>query len=483
IKHPRLDIKGWVSIRLSTHRDSKGRLIRFHEDWDLNAEAGHVTDFDINKREEWLMDLQTLHQLERDDIKQRSRVRWAVKGDENSRFFHSLLRNKFAISPLKERAKPRPWFRSLLFRKLSNSDAPFLGCDISMEEVRSAVWSCSGTKSARPDGLNFNFIKAYWDILKTEFFSCIKYFETTGSFAKGSLRLAKVIFSIIGPNQTAFLAGRQILDGCLIANEVIRISKNEDHKLLLFKVDFEKAFDSVCWNFLLAIMTQMRFGDKWRRWITSCLCSASISVLINFAEALQISIIQACNTGLFNGVSLVDGGSNISLLQYADDALVFGKWSRSTARNLILILKCFEEASRFKINLSKSRLFGVGVNSDEVEAVASSLNCSYDSIPFMLSARKAKSLSIRGRLTLVKSVLGSIPIYFHSLFKASMKIISLRESLRRRFFWGFKEEQRGISWVKWDSILASPKFGGLGVGSLPAKNLGLLRKWKWRFLS
>nr|GEW14102.1 hypothetical protein [Tanacetum cinerariifolium] len=75
-------------------------------------------------------------------------------------------------------------------------------------------------------------------------------------------RLAKVIPSIVGPNQSVFLTRRQILDGCLIANEIIRIEKIEDHKLLLFKLDFEKAFDSVCLDFLMNIMTQIGFGFK-----------------------------------------------------------------------------------------------------------------------------------------------------------------------------------------------------------------------------
>ncbi|PWA41640.1 hypothetical protein CTI12_AA552240 [Artemisia annua] len=58
----------------------------------------------------------------------------------------------------------------------------------------------------------------------------------------------------------------------------------------------------------------------------------------------------------------------------------------------------------------------------------------------------------------------------------------LLESIRARFFWGFKDGSRGISWVKWNSILVDRNMGGLGVGSLLAKNLGLLGKWKWRFL-
>ncbi|GJX30962.1 RNA-directed DNA polymerase, eukaryota, reverse transcriptase zinc-binding domain protein [Tanacetum coccineum] len=174
--------------------------------------------------------------------------------------------------------------------------------------------------------------------------------------------------------------------------------------------------------------------------------------------------------------SLLQKCSNIRF-QYADDALFFGKWSRLNARNLIVILKCFEEASGLKVNLSKSKLYGVGVSIEEVKAVASSLCCINDSLPFIylglpvgkkmhlsdgwgevinrlrnrLSAWKARSLSIGGRLILIKYVLGN--------------------------------NQRGISWVKWDSILLSRNMGGLGVGSLFAENLSLLSKWKWRFLS
>ncbi|GJX30972.1 RNA-directed DNA polymerase, eukaryota, reverse transcriptase zinc-binding domain protein [Tanacetum coccineum] len=121
--------------------------------------------------------------------------------------------------------------------------------------------------------------------------------------------------------------------------------------------------------------------------------------------------------------------------------------------------------------------------SDNSKVVESSLPLCSTPVRNRLTAWKAKSLSIGGRLTLLKSVLGSIPIYFLSLFKAPLKVIKYIESLCSRFFWGFKDDHRGISWVKWDSILASPEFGGLGVGSLLAKNLALLGKWKWRFIS
>lgn len=59
-----------------------------------------------------------------------------------------------------------------------------------------------------------------------------------------------------------------------------------------------------------------------------------------------------------------------------------------------------------------------------------------------LSSWKANLLSIGGMLTLVKSVLGSLPLYFVSLFKAPDKVINKLESLRCRFFWGFTEDEK-----------------------------------------
>ncbi|GKA46617.1 RNA-directed DNA polymerase, eukaryota, reverse transcriptase zinc-binding domain protein [Tanacetum coccineum] len=50
---------------------------------------------------------------------------------------------------------------------------------------------------------------------------------------------------------------------------------------MIFKVDFEKAFDSVRWDFLDDVLKKFGFGDRWCSWIQSCLRSSRGSILVN----------------------------------------------------------------------------------------------------------------------------------------------------------------------------------------------------------
>ncbi|GJT92645.1 F-box domain containing protein [Tanacetum coccineum] len=96
-----------------------------------------------------------------------------------------------------------------------------------------------------------------------------------------------------------------------------------------------------------------------------------------------------------------------------------------------------------------------------------------------LSRWKLKTLSIGGRLTLLKYVLGSLPIFHMSLFKR--KVMNKMESIRCHFFNGVEHNGNKQIWVKWSKVLASKENGGLGVSSFYALNRALLFKWVWRF--
>lgn len=71
-------------------------------------------------------------------------------------------------------------------------------------------------------------------------------------------------------------------------------------------------------------------------------------VFLMVAEALQITMLEACNKNFLEGNG---DGTNISPLQYADDILFFGEWSVSNAKNLLGVLSCFQDASALRVNL------------------------------------------------------------------------------------------------------------------------------------
>ena len=230
----------------------------------------------------------------------------------------------------------------------------------------------------------------------------------------------------------------------------------------------------------------MGFGSKWCKWVEACLTSASIFVLVNgsppkefnmgrgvrqgdpllpflfilAAEGLNAIMQDAVDKGLYRGVSVGNDGVSNSHLQYADDTIFFADWSKHNAKNLMCILKGFENVSGLKINLSKSKVYGIGVSSSAVAEMARVMKCgmgelplTYLGLPIGVSMRresawrpviekfkkkltdwKAKTMSFGGRLTLVKSVLGSLPLYYFSLFRVPSCVINQLERVRRDFF-------------------------------------------------
>ncbi|GKF01110.1 RNA-directed DNA polymerase, eukaryota, partial [Tanacetum coccineum] len=231
-------------------------------------------------------------------------------------------------------------------------------------------------------------------------------------------------------------------------------------------------------------------------------------LFILIMESLHLSFNRAVEAGIFTGLR-IDDALTISHLFYADDAIFIGEWSKENLKGILNILNYFSLLSGMSINLKKSHILGLGIRGSIISEAAASLGCSVMKTPFnylgimvggnmslvkswdetvhkltkRLSKWKLKTLSIGGRLTLLKSVLGSTPIYNMSIFKVPKTVLNKMENLRRNFFNGIQEGDRKITWVKWHTVLAAKKFGGLGVSSFFALNRGLLAKWVWRFLS
>ncbi|GJT47912.1 zinc finger, CCHC-type containing protein [Tanacetum coccineum] len=213
-------------------------------------------------------------------------------------------------------------------------------------------------------------------------------------------RVKKVVGKVVGKVQNAFIKGRFILDGILVANETIEFLKSKREKGFIFKVDFEKAYDSINWEFLLNIMKRMGFGIKWCKWVENCLKSSSMSVLVNgspteefklergirqgdplspflfilAAEGLNAIVNEAVEKGIFRGVRVGRNRVVISHLQYADDTI-------------------------FLVNGVKIML---GVNDSEIDEMARWIRCSRWELPFIylglpIDMRNEERVADKGR--------------------------------------------------------------------------------------
>ncbi|GJS79726.1 RNA-directed DNA polymerase, eukaryota, reverse transcriptase zinc-binding domain protein [Tanacetum coccineum] len=94
-------------------------------------------------------------------------------------------------------------------------------------------------------------------------------------------RLVVVLRDIVNEFQSAFVANRRIPDGPFILNELFHWCKKNKKQTMIFKVDFEKAYDSVRWDYLDDVLKKIGFGDKWCVWIQICLRSSRGSVIVN----------------------------------------------------------------------------------------------------------------------------------------------------------------------------------------------------------
>ncbi|GKA77278.1 RNA-directed DNA polymerase, eukaryota [Tanacetum coccineum] len=220
-------------------------------------------------------------------------------------------------------------------RSLSNEQKDDLERMVSMEEVKRAVWDCGTDKSPGPDGFSFGFYRHFWPTIDNEVFEAVKYFFIHNNFPIGcnsafialipkildanmvkdfrpisligsiykivakilANRIVGVLDDIVNEVQSAFIAERQILDGPFILNEVMHWCKTKKKQALFFKVDFEKAYDTVRWDFLDDVLHKFGFGNKWRLWIQSCLRSSRGSIIVNGSPTEEFQFFKGLKQG------------------------------------------------------------------------------------------------------------------------------------------------------------------------------------------
>ncbi|XP_019197208.1 PREDICTED: uncharacterized protein LOC109191092 [Ipomoea nil] len=289
-----------------------------------------------------------------DRWRQRAKEMWYKGGDSNSRFFHHSVnrrRRRNRIRGLRDvngdftEDEQRmgdimvDYFANL-FSSAEGEAGPVLECvdsringdqnamlirEVTVEEVKDALFAMHPDKSPGPDGLSPAFFQTYWDIVGPEVVSFCRLFMFTGmlpdhindthivlipkckspesmsDFCPISLcnvvyrivakvlanRLRVLLNSIIDPAQSAFVPGRSIVDNVLIAFESAHCLKRQPGNrggYGALNVDMSKAYDRVEWGFLCKAMSKMGFTDHWVRLMRECISTVRYSVLVEGKE-------------------------------------------------------------------------------------------------------------------------------------------------------------------------------------------------------
>ncbi|GJV11623.1 RNA-directed DNA polymerase, eukaryota [Tanacetum coccineum] len=406
-------IRVWNRGNMKNIKNSKAILKDELEAVDAIIDKGEGNAEVVNKRMDVLKSLQDMDKFQSLEIAQKAKIKWSIEGDENSSFYHGVLNKKWSQLNIRGIMIDGIW-----------SDSPFM--------VKREFLHHFRTRFDKPE-----VSRAALDMVYPKTLSVEQQVDLEMEVSKEEIKRTVWDCGVDkspGPDGFTFGFYRRF-----------------------WKVDFEKAYDSVRWDFLDDVLKKFGFGGKWCNWIQSCLKSSRGSIIINgspteefqfykglkqgdplspflfilIMESLHLSFQRVVDAGMFKGITLKPS-LNLSHMFYADDVVFVGQWCDGS-----------------KVGGSMTRVKAWKEVVDRVNA--------------RLSKWKMKTLSIGGRVPL--------------------SMLRKLESIRNHFFNGHDTNSKKTSWVKWKNALASKEKGGLGVSSLYALNIGLMFKWVWRFFT
>ncbi|XP_073358143.1 uncharacterized protein [Aegilops tauschii subsp. strangulata] len=264
-------------------------------------------------------------------------------------------------------------------------------------EVEAFVKAMNPASAPGPDGLPVHFFQAFWPMVKEIILDLFR------EFSRGTLDMSRLNYGIISlipkvpgaadirqfrpitilnvifrilakgyatraaliaprihhPNQSAFTKGRYIVDGILVLYEVIHEVKSKHLRVVFFKIDFHKAYDTVHWSFLWEVLLKHGFHSHWVARVMQLVTSGRTAVNINGEIGPYFMIGQGA--GHIRGICphLVANGG-LTHLQYADDTIIMVEGLDEDIQNLKFLLLCFQEISGLTINFAKSEVMVLG---------------------------------------------------------------------------------------------------------------------------
>ncbi|PKA53799.1 Putative ribonuclease H protein [Apostasia shenzhenica] len=348
-------------------------------------------------------------------------------------------------------------------------------------------------------------------------------------------RMKEVLNPLIAKEQGAFVPERNIADNCILAQEMMhRLRTSESTTgLMTLKIDMEQAYDCMRWDFLLSMLQHFGFPKIWINWVMACVqcprfaflfnghkspwltatcgfrqgCPLSPYLFILCSELLSLLIHDAVASNALLGIRISSNGPLLSHLFFADDIVIFAPATHKAATVIKRILHSYCEVSGQRINRAKSSiLFSKKTKRSRRRMLVNKLDFhqqvqgTYLGIPLLfrkpvkndftsiiskirsqISLWGIRMLSLAGRVTLINSVLSSIPLYVISHTHVPRSVLCCIEKLIRQFLWNGNLNHHGLHYVNWESITKPKCSGGLGIHRFSTWSQVLMVKFAVQF--
>ncbi|KAL9243816.1 hypothetical protein vseg_017658 [Gypsophila vaccaria] len=437
---------------------------------------------------------------------------------------------------------------------------------ITLDEIKHTLFSIPATKSPGPDGFTSQFFKDDWDIVGVDVSKAILNFFDTGQLLSElnatvitlipkldrpssvkhfrpisccnvlyktiskilCTRLAKVLPLLISRNQGAFIKGRSILENILICQDLVRMyNRSMVSPRCMFKLDLQKAYDSIEWGFLEQMLMALRFPETFTQLIMTCVSSPSYTLSLNGAQfgffkgrrglrqgdPLSPLLFCICMEYLSRVMEFavtqwpfrfhpMCKPLKLTHLLFADDLLMFSRGDHMCIMLILRVLATFAATSGLRVNAAKSEVVFNGVTDELKQDITSISGYQEGNLPFkylgvpiqpgrlqkhdcnilierMVARIKsigARKLSYAGRIVLINSVLNTLHNYWSSIFLLPKGVVNRVEALCRNFLWSNAADYQRTPLVAWDNVCCSKKEGGLGIKKAGVWNVAVVGK-------
>ena len=324
-------------------------------------------------------------------------------------------------------------------------------------------------------------------------------------------RMKKLMPKLIHPNQSAFVKGRTIDEAVRFLVDLFDFAERNNKSFILFAADFQKAFDSIEHNFIIATLRHFGFGDNFINWIKIILISSKSCIMNNgtasnffelqrgtkqgdpispylFIMTIEIMAQLIRDNKDIEGIKLTSEIEETKLVLFADDASFCTKNIQSL-QNILLTLEKFKMYSSLQLNLEKSEVGCLGkenINLNDVK-IKKKIDLKSDGIKILgihlsqnkeyvrinnfdrvfqkfksvLSMWKMRTLTLYGKAQVVRSLAMSQLLYVCSKLAVPKTFSPKVEKEIARFIWNGRKVK-----IKYKTLIGDINDGGIRLPDL-----------------